>query len=77
MQSYGTFVSERIQIIKVHIVLDGSEARLPKLAKKVLLLLFHLLLNLPNLLEFLDPLVLLWLILERRWAHTHDGYHLV
>ena len=74
MQSYGTFVSERIQIIKVEIVLDGSEARLPKLAKKVLLLLFHLLLNLPNLLEFLDPLVVLfWLNLDR-WASTHNKH---
>ena len=73
MQSYGTFVSERIQIIKVQIVLDGSEARLPQLAKKVLLLLFHLLLNLPNLLEFLDPLVL---NLERWWwgTSTHNKH---
>ena len=74
MQSYGTFVSERIQIIKVEIVLDGSEARLPQLAKKVLLLLFHLLLNLPNLLEFLDPLVVLfWLNLER-WADARNKH---
>ena len=70
MQSYGTFVSERIQIIKVQIVLDGTEACLPKFAKKVLLLLFHLLLNLPNLLEFLNPLVL---NLER-WTSTHNKH---
>ena len=71
---YTLIILKRIkQIVKVHIVLDGSEALLPKLAKKVLLLLFHLLLNLPNLLEFLDPLVLLWLNLER-WADARNEH---
>jgi hypothetical protein len=56
---YTPIILKRIeQVVKVEVVLDGAEAPLPKLTKKVLLLLFHLLLNLPNLLEFLDSLVL-------------------